>query len=219
MTDRYRTVRQEGRFELNDRGSRFIGLCRPIKTEDDAWELLDDAREQYPEARHYVYAWKTNYPVKLQRFTDDGEPKGTAGRQVLDAIESQSIDRAAIVVVRYFGGVLLGKGGLTRAYARSARGAVSRSIPVQYIRCDSFLLETDYAVFHQLQGRLQTAGFYTEPPDYGEKVRQIVGASRDQLASLEALVMDASAGEALLEREGERWIELPLEDVAGASDV
>ena len=219
MTDQYRTVRQEGRFELSDRGSRFIGLCRPIKTEEDALRLISDARVLYPEARHYVYAWRSNYLTKLQRFTDDGEPKGTAGRQVLDALVSQSIDRAAIVVVRYFGGVLLGTGGLTRAYSRSARGAVEAAIPIQFIRCESFLLETDYAVYHQLEGRLETAKFYLESPEYGERVRQIVGATTDRVDALTALIMDVSAGTALLRPEGERWIETRLEQEAADSDV
>ncbi|HZK41345.1 MAG TPA: YigZ family protein, partial [Clostridia bacterium] len=164
----------------------------------------------YPEARHYVYAWRIDSPVRLQRFSDDGEPQGTGGRQLLDVLDRRSIDRAALVVVRYFGGVLLGTGGLSRAYAGAARGALEAAEPIRYQACETFLLETDYAVFHQLGGRLQAEGFFQETPDYGATVKQLVGARADRVEALRALVMDMSAGEALLQARGQRWLEAPL---------
>jgi putative IMPACT (imprinted ancient) family translation regulator len=86
----------------------------------------------YPEATHYVYGWRIDRPVQLQRFSDDGEPQGTAGRQVLEVILREEIDRVAIVVVRYFGGIKLGTGGLTRAYSHGARGALFDAQPIEY---------------------------------------------------------------------------------------
>lgn len=207
MPDQYITVRRQGLYELTDRGSRFIGICRPLETEEEASDLLRDARLLYPEARHYVYAWRLDFPVQLQRFSDDGEPHGTGGRQLLDALDQRSIDRAAIVVVRYFGGVLLGTGGLSRAYAGAARGALEAAGPVRYVRCETFLLEADYAVFHQLGGRLEAEGYFQERPDYGARVRQLVGATPDRLEALHTLVMDLSAGTAKLEARGPRWLE------------
>ncbi len=207
MTDSYRTVRREGLFELSERGSRFIGLCRPITEEEDAIRLQTDARQRYPEARHYVYAWRLDSPSQLQRFSDDGEPHGTGGRQVLDALLAEEIDRAAILVVRYFGGILLGTGGLSRAYAKAARGALSQAVPVRFIRCEQFMLETDYAVFHLLESRLRSAGFFQQAPEYGIRVRQIVGAETGRVDELRALVMNISSGAAVLEAYGQRWIE------------
>ena len=210
MPDQYVTVRRQGLFELTDRGSRFIGICRPMEGEEEALDLIREARFLYPEARHYVYAWRTDSPIRLQRFSDDGEPHGTGGRQLLDALDQRSIDRAALVVVRYFGGILLGTGGLSRAYAGAARGALDDAGPVRYVRCETFLLETDYAVFHQLGGRLQAEGYFQETADYGARVRQIVGATADRVEALKALVMDMSAGEAGLLPHGQRWLEAPL---------
>lgn len=210
MPDQYITVRRQGLYELTDRGSRFIGICRPVEEEAEAQELIRDSRLLYPEARHYVYAWRIDSPVRLQRFSDDGEPQGTGGRQLLDVLDRRSIDRAALVVVRYFGGVLLGTGGLSRAYAGAARGALEAAEPIRYLACETFLLETDYAVFHQLGGRLQAEGFFQETPDYGATVKQLVGATADKVEALQALVMDMSAGEARLQPRGQRWLEAPL---------
>ena len=210
MTDSYRTVRREGLFELTERGSRFIGICRPIASGKEAEDLQSDARQRYPEARHYVYAWRVDAPSRLQRFSDDGEPHGTGGRQLLDALLAEEIDRAAIVVVRYFGGILLGTGGLSRAYAKAARGALSQAVPVRFVRSEQFMLETDYAVFHLLENRLQSAGFFQQAPEYGIRVRQMIGAETSRVDELRQLVMNLSAGTALLEPCGERWLEEPI---------
>ncbi|HZK29152.1 MAG TPA: YigZ family protein [Clostridia bacterium] len=207
MPDQFRTVRREGIFELIRRGSRFIGICRPVTTEQDAQKLLEDSRLSYPEARHYVYAWRTDTPYLLQRFSDDGEPHGTGGRQVLEVLVREEVDRAALVVVRYFGGILLGTGGLSRAYAEAARGALAKAVPVHFERCQVFLMETDYAIFHQLGDRLETAGFFVEAPDFGVTVCQIVGATSDRADALRELVANLSAGKATLTPAGERWIE------------
>ena len=207
MNDHYRTVRREGSFELTERGSRFIGICRPITYEEEAVQLQADARQRYPEARHYVYAWRTDSPSLLQRFSDDGEPHGTGGRQLLDALLAEQIDRAALVVVRYFGGILLGTGGLSRAYAKAARGAVHDARPVRFIRCGTFVLETDYATFHLLEKRIAAAGFFQESAEYDHQVRQLVGAPQDRIDELRELIMNLSAGEALLEPAGDRWLE------------
>ncbi|HHX30390.1 MAG TPA: hypothetical protein GX720_04080 [Clostridiaceae bacterium] len=209
MSDHYTTVRREGLYELTERGSRFIGICSPIATEEDALSLIADSRIRYPEARHYVYAWRTDIPTRLQRFTDDGEPHGTGGRQLLDALSHEEIDRACLVVVRYFGGILLGTGGLSRAYAQAARGALSAAGPVRFVRAETFLLETDYAVFHQLGGRIEAAGFFFEDPEYGARVRQVVGTTADRVGDLQEMVMHYSAGEASLQAHGERWLEAP----------
>ncbi len=207
MSDRFTTVRREGRFEFFERGSRFIGIGRPIASAEEATAFLEDMRVVYPEATHYVYAWRIDRPVQLQRFSDDGEPQGTAGRQVLEVILREEIDRVAIVVVRYFGGIKLGTGGLTRAYSYGARGALIESQPVEYIRCQTFSVETDYAVYHQLSGRIEAGGYFQQTPEFGASVRWIVGATEDRIDSLHEMIMNFSSGEAVLEPAGERWLE------------
>jgi uncharacterized YigZ family protein len=207
MSNRFTTVRREGRFEFFDRGSRFIGICRPIASADEAAAFLEDVRVSYPEATHYVYAWRIDRPVQLQRFSDDGEPQGTAGRQALEVILREGIDRVAIVVVRYYGGVKLGTGGLTRAYSQGARGALLDAQPVEYIRCQTFSVETDYAVYHQLSGRLEASGYFQQIPEFGASVLWVVGATDDRVASLHEMIMNYSSGEAVWKPAGEKWLE------------
>jgi uncharacterized YigZ family protein len=209
VRESFRTVRREAEAEFTEKNSRFIGICRPIEEEADALVLLEDARVRYPEARHYVYAWRTDVPVQLQRMSDDGEPQGTGGRQVLSVLDNADIDRAAIVVVRYFGGILLGTGGLSRAYARAAREALEAAEPLTYVRCQTYRMTTDYATFHQLGARLERESFFTETPTYGAEVTQVVGATSDRIEQLCALVMDMSSGEATLEPAGDRWLPMP----------
>ncbi len=126
---------------------------------------------------------------------------------MLDVLLQEEIDRAALVVVRYFGGILLGTGGLSRAYSRTARGALEEAGPVRFVRCKTFLLEADYAVFYQLGGRLEAGGFFLEPAVFGVTVSQLVGATLDRVEELHALVMNLSSGQASLKAEGERWLE------------
>ena len=207
MPDQFTTVRREGRFERLDRGSRFIGICRQLDEAEDAERLLDDARVLFPQATHYVYAWRISRPVLLQRFSDDGEPQGTAGRQVLEVLIKEGIDMAGLVVIRYFGGVKLGTGGLTRAYSQTARGALSDALPVEFVRCHTFALSTDYAVYHQLSGRLESEGYFQQTPVFGETVRWIVGAAADRTDTLREMIMNISAGGASVEPTGEKWLE------------
>lgn len=210
MSDRFTTVRREGCFEFFERGSRFIGICRPIESAEDATAFLEDTRVQYPEATHYVYAWRIDRPVQLQRFSDDGEPQGTAGRQVLEVILREEIDRVAIVVVRYYGGVKLGTGGLTRAYSHGARGALFEAQPIEFIRCQTFSVVTDYSVYHQLSGRIEAGGYFQRTPEFGASVRWIVGATDDRVDSLHEMIMNYSSGEAVWEHAGEQWLESTL---------
>ena len=108
----YISIAREASWECTIKRSRFIGICVPIVSEEDAGLFLERIREEYPAARHYVYAWKPNSPYLIQKYSDDGEPQGTGGRPVLDVLENANVDRGAICVVRYFGGILLGTGGL-----------------------------------------------------------------------------------------------------------
>ncbi len=116
----YRTVAGPAQIELEEKKSRFIAACRPLTDESEANAFVNGIRQQYPDATHHVYAWILGGDNILQRFSDDGEPQGTAGLPVLDVLRKQNIDQAGIVVTRYFGGTLLGTGGLVHAYGRSA---------------------------------------------------------------------------------------------------
>lgn len=129
--DSYVTVKEQSEFTYEDRKSEFIGLCKPIKTESEAIEFIQAVKKKFPDARHWVYAYVLRENSTM-RFTDDREPQGTAGMPVLDIIRKNGVTDVIIVVVRYFGGILLGTGGLVHAYTESALGALKSAGIIEY---------------------------------------------------------------------------------------
>lgn len=129
----YDTVLQMEKWEQVIDKSRFIGVVFPVSDTDQVEEKLEEARKLYPNARHYVYAYRL-YSGKLEKSTDDGEPQGTGGRPILDVLQHRQLWDVLVVVIRYFGGILLGTGGLSRAYGGTARqlmdnASISKLIP------------------------------------------------------------------------------------------
>ena len=122
----YVTVFESSTWEQVIEKSRFIGVVHPVQNLEEVEQRLHDIRQNYPNARHYVYAYRL-HQGKLEKSTDDGEPQGTGGRPVLDVLQYRQIWDVLIVVIRYFGGVLLGAGGLTRAYGGTARQLMDKA--------------------------------------------------------------------------------------------
>lgn len=133
-TDSYFTVKKDASAQFIERKSRFIGYIRPVQTEQAAIDFINEIRKKHPDATHNVYAYVLREQNK-QRYSDDGEPQGTAGMPVLEVIRREGLTDCAVVATRYFGGVLLGAGGLVRAYARTAKIAVCAGEPVRMSRC------------------------------------------------------------------------------------
>ena len=121
--DGYRTIEAPARDEFTERRSRFIGHIAPVATDEEAVAFVNAIREQHREATHNVYAYVLRQD-QLTRFSDDGEPQGTAGKPVLEVVLREGLVDVAVVVPRYFGGILLGAGGLVRAYAQGAKTAI-----------------------------------------------------------------------------------------------
>ena len=121
--DGYRTIEAPARDEFIERRSRFIGHIAPVATDEEAVAFVNAIREQHREATHNVYAYVLRQD-QLARFSDDGEPQGTAGKPVLEVVLREGLVDVAVVVTRYFGGILLGAGGLVRAYAQGAKTAI-----------------------------------------------------------------------------------------------
>lgn len=205
----YISIAREASWECTIKRSRFIGICVPIVSEEDAGLFLERIREEYPAARHYVYAWKTNSPYLIQKYSDDGEPQGTGGRPVLDVLENANVDRGAICVVRYFGGILLGTGGLARAYSQAAAGALEEAGVKQFQRYQLFSLEVDYSVYDKLNARLEAAAFFQDEVEFTSKVKLLVGASSERVDELHLLVQDLTAGSGKLLAQGERFLPVP----------
>ncbi len=166
----YITVKNEGVFEYEDRKSVFIGQAKPVRTEAEAIDFIASVKKRYPDARHHVYAYVLRQNQTM-RFSDDHEPQGTAGMPVLDAIRKRGCTDVVIVVTRYFGGTLLGTGGLVHAYSTSAVGALNSAEVVTFDVYSEISLECSYSDYQKILPALSEHGFREEKTDYGESVR------------------------------------------------
>lgn len=127
MLDSYITLVKGGEGEITEKKSRFIGMSHPVSTEEEAYAFIESVRKKHYDARHNCFAFSVGEDNPMLRFSDDGEPQGTAGKPMLEVINGSGIHNICIVVTRYFGGVLLGTGGLVRAYTDAAKAAVAAS--------------------------------------------------------------------------------------------
>ena len=142
--EQYKTVLEGGTGEIIEKKSRFIATVRPVRNEEEALAFLEEMRKQYWDARHNCYAYSVGRNREYTRCSDDGEPSGTAGRPMLDVILGEDIYNIAVVVTRYFGGVLLGTGGLVRAYSKAVQEGLSESLLIEKKKGISLKITTDY---------------------------------------------------------------------------
>lgn len=146
----YKTARAASETELTVSKSRFIGRCFPVSSEEEALARLDEIRKLHHDATHNCWAY--NLRGGIMRFSDDGEPGGTAGMPIMDTlIRSETLD-AIIIVTRYFGGILLGSGGLVRAYSKSASDALSSAGVLQMLPCSEIEFFVDYSRYGGIEG-------------------------------------------------------------------
>lgn len=167
--DSYITIHHYASFEYEDRKSIFIGDAMPVSTEDEALAFIDTIKKRYPDARHHVYAYVLR-DNSIMRFTDDREPQGTAGMPVLDVIRKNGITDTVIVVTRYFGGTLLGTGGLVRAYTAAALGAVEKAEIITYDVYTTLNIETTYSDYQKFAPIFSELGYRSEDVRYTDKV-------------------------------------------------
>ena len=132
MDNQYKTIIESGSGEYIEKKSRFIGELVPVSSEEEAFAYLDAVRKKHYNASHHCFAYVLGEKNQTERASDDGEPSGTAGRPILHVLEGEEICNALIVVTRYFGGTLLGTGGLTRAYTAAAKAAVAKTFRLWY---------------------------------------------------------------------------------------
>ncbi|MBQ5952114.1 MAG: YigZ family protein [Lachnospiraceae bacterium] len=144
MRESYCTVTAPSRGEYEEKKSRFLGLLCPVSSEEEMQAVLAQVRKEHWEARHHCYACRLQRETVWEKASDDGEPAGTGGRPILDVIAGAGLTDVLCVVTRYFGGTLLGTGGLTRAYAAGAREALAGAQIVRRIPCIRARIETDY---------------------------------------------------------------------------
>ena len=164
----YITIEGSNTAEYEEKHSRFIGTCFHCESEQQASEIIAAQKSKYWDARHNVYAYLLQ--DGSARFSDDGEPHGTAGMPMLDVIKGSGITNVLVVVTRYFGGILLGTGGLVRAYSTSTRDALAGAQRVLMCSCSEYEIECDYGNYDRLVRLISDCGGMLQNTDFTDKV-------------------------------------------------
>ncbi len=205
----YITVGQEGTDEFVERKSRFIGTCRPVETEEEALAFIARVKAKYWDASHNVYAYVLRQGG-VGRFSDDGEPQGTAGIPVIETLKKAGVVDVAVVATRYFGGILLGGGGLIRAYSHTASIGLAAAQKVRMKECLVMEADCGYEQYGRVQGLVPENGGVVEDTEFLEKVRLRFYLEPERLEGLKRRLADATAGKAGLKEAGKKYVPFPI---------
>lgn len=190
----YFTLKNQSRDEFEEKKSIFIGQAKRVYSEDEAKKFIDSIRQSEKEARHNVYAYIIGENRGIQRYSDDGEPQGTGGVPVLEVIKKNNITDVAVVVTRYFGGILLGKGGLVRAYSKAAAMAVTKGEIVEKVLGCSIDITIDYDLLGKLQYSFEQKQWFIENIEYTDKVMLSIYCQENNIPSVVSEVENITSG-------------------------
>ncbi len=193
-TDSYRVLLEGGQGEYVEKKSRFIATLRRCDSEEEAMGFVEEMRKRYWDARHNCYAYIVGERGELARCSDDGEPGGTAGRPMLEVLTGEEIRNAAAVVTRYFGGVLLGTGGLVRAYTQAVKEGLKNCRVGRMIPGYKAEIATAYNGIGKVLYLLGNAGLEPVKAEYGEDVRLLLEVPYEEADALRRDMMDATNG-------------------------
>ena len=209
MLKAYKTVLRPSEVEFIEKKSRFIGHCFPAATEEEALSRLAETRKRYYDATHNCWAYSLENGQ--MRFSDDGEPGGTAGMPIMDTLIRRDIKNAVVIVTRYFGGILLGSGGLVRAYSKSASDAVQAAGCGVMSPCKVLEFAVDYPRYGGIEGFVK-ANAIVDDVEFMENVRFRVTVAEDRTAEFIAELTERTDGRSVPEVVDERFIPIPLEE-------
>lgn len=191
-----KTVFEGGEGEIVEKKSRFIATVRPVSSEEEAAAFIAEMKKKYWDAKHNCSAFVIGDHQELTRCSDDGEPAQTAGRPMLDVLLREGIHNTAVVVTRYFGGVLLGTGGLVRAYQKAVQEGLANSIVIEKQSGRKLVIGADYTGLGKLQYLIAQKGLATIDTIYTDKVELILMVPAELTAETEKDVIEATNGNA-----------------------
>ncbi len=211
MAKDYKTVLEYASDEFVEKRSRFIGYCKPVKTEQEAIDFINEKRSEHWNATHNVYAYSLR-EGNIKRYSDDGEPSGTAGMPVLDVIVKNEIFDVVVVVTRYFGGVLLGTGGLVRAYSHGSKIALEAAKPVIMQNCLVCEARCAYNQYGKVSSLIIGVGAAVDDTIYESDVLVKFHIKPDLLGTLNKKLADATSGEVTVEQKDEQYFAVPINE-------
>lgn len=196
MEDFYKTVLNESQDEFIEKRSRFIGYCKPVKTEQEAIDFINSKRSIHWDATHNVYAYVLK-EGNIQRYSDDGEPQGTAGVPTLDIIKKNNVVDCVVVVTRYFGGTLLGTGGLVRAYSHGAKIALDAAKTITMENCLCCEISMTYNQYGKISTLIPQTEGVIDDSVFTDDVKILFHITRGNLHLLEKKLNDSTGGKVL----------------------
>ena len=205
MLENYKTIYAGGEGEITEKKSRFIATVRLVEKEEDALAFIEEMKKKYWEARHNCYAYSIGEHREFTRCSDDGEPSGTAGRPMLDVILGEDIYNVAVVVTRYFGGVLLGTGGLVRAYSGAVQAGLGESTVIEKHHGISLALTADYTAIGKLQYIAAENQLPVLDTEYTDRVIMHLLVPNDQVGRIQKVITEATSGRTKMEKEKELY--------------
>ncbi len=203
MLDSYRTVDRTSSAEIVEKKSRFIGYVTPVTTEQEAYAFVEQIKKKHYDARHNCFAFSVGIEMPQLRFSDDGEPQGTAGKPILEVITGEDIRNICIVVTRYFGGTLLGTGGLVRAYTMASQAALEENVILQRKPVQDVILRADYTDWGRLQYMIAEQQLVMLDTAYTSLVEVRLQIPYDQVETFCRSVTELTSARAVVDRKEE----------------
>lgn len=194
-------VYEGGEGEIVEKKSRFITTVKPVHSEEEALAFIAELKKKYWNATHNCWAYVIGERQELQRCSDDGEPQGTAGKPMLDVLLGEEVHDTAVVVTRYFGGTLLGTGGLVRAYSKAVQEGLRQSVVIEKQSGSLLTIETDYNGIGKLQYLLGQRGIQIVDSEYTDVVKTQALVRENAVEELRDAVTEATNGKAKFEEE------------------
>ena len=207
----YRTIAQAAQDEFVEKRSRFIGYARPVQTEEEAQAFIAEMKSRHWDATHNVYAYILR-EGNIQRYSDDGEPQGTAGIPTLDVLQKSHVTDVAVVVTRYFGGILLGGGGLVRAYSHGASIALKAAGIITMKECSLLMLSCDYSRYGRVSSLIPECGGIIDDTDFAGDVTLSFHMVPELMGSFARKLADATNGQVTFEECGSQYFVMEREE-------
>lgn len=192
----YKTLHEFGTDEITIEKSTFIGYAKPIKTEEEAVEFINEIKKKHKDARHNVWAYTVGKSMNIQRYSDDGEPQGTAGIPTLEVIKKEDLRDVVVVVTRYFGGIKLGAGGLVRAYTKGAKIGLEAGKIIEKVMYQEIKIKVDYNQLGKVQNEIMNMGYLIKDTIYEDEVEIIVYSRIGEKESLIEKIKDITSATA-----------------------
>ena len=200
----YTTLKSAGEGRYEEKKSVFLGFARPLATEKEALDFIAEIKSAYPDARHHVYAYLLR-ENNLTRYSDDREPQGTAGLPTLDLLKKSGCTDAGIVVVRYFGGTLLGTGGLVRAYTAASKAALESAGIVTYRPFTECRVTVNYADYQKILPFFEQFPLLVDATDFGSDVTVSIAVESEAYSRFDKELTNLTGGRSALTVTGERF--------------